>query len=122
MSDPHPSLRTSVIALIVALAANTLLYAVTSADDWFANVIAVASGLAAVGLVVTFWIPSLRPHLELVLLGAVAIWVANLVEIELQDGIRWETKLRQGGFYAALGVLALGGYLATRLHPPREHD
>lgn len=112
----RPSLwRVVAFALIIALAVNTLLWPLTSDVDWFSNTIAVASGVCAVMLIVSwYW---LRKLLDEFLLVAFAIWVANAIEFGLQDGPRWESQVRQCGFYVAFSLLALGAYLARRTNP-----
>jgi hypothetical protein len=106
--------RVAVTSLVIALAANVLLWWVSSADDWFADIIAVASGLAALIIVLAAGVPTLVRWREEALLLAFAIWTANLIEFATEDGVRWETQWRQCGFYAAFAVVALGTYLAQR--------
>lgn len=118
--DLHPSLyRVAVTSLVLAGLANVLLWRLTRTDDWFANVVAIASGLAAVLLAASGIIPALRVAREEALLLSFMVWSANLVEFALEDDARWESRVRTGGFYLAFAVLALGTYLAQRLE--REH-
>lgn len=109
----HPSLwRVVGVALTIALLGNVLLARLTRDDDAFANVIAIASGIAAVGLLVTrFLAPRFMGETFLL---AFAIWVANGIEFASQGSARWESQVRQCGFYLAFAILALGAYLATR--------
>lgn len=112
----HPSLwRVVVFALILGLAVNVMLWPLTSDVDWFANTIAVASGLCAVLLIVTWhWYTK---WLDEVLLLAFTIWMANALEFALQDGPRWESQIRQCGLYICEALLALGAYVARRTNP-----
>lgn len=100
------------VALFIALVANVFLGWITRDDDWFANVIAIASGVAAAGLIVTrYFVPRFAGE---VLLLSVAIWVANVIEFVTEDGPLWESQMRQGGFYLAFAILSIGCYVATR--------
>lgn len=107
--------RVAAIALFVACAANVLLWTLAGPDEWFADVIAVASGIAAVALVVTGVVPVLRRLREPTLLLAFAVWSANALEFGLSEGPRWESQVRQCGLYLALALLALGTYVAVRV-------
>lgn len=114
--DLRPSLyRVAITSLVIALAANVLLWRVIRGDDTFATVIAFASGIAALLIALTAIVPQLIRWREEALLLAFAVWSANTLEFWLEDGPIWETKARQGGFYLANAVLALGTYLATRI-------
>lgn len=109
----HPSLwRTVGIALTIALIGNVLLARLSSDDDAFANVIAVASGIAAIALVVARIVAP--RYMGEALLLSFAVWVANGIEFALQGSARWESQVRQCGFYLAFAILSLGAYLATR--------
>jgi len=113
--DLRPSLyRVGITALIIAAAANILLWRVTRGDDTFASIIAVTSGVVAVGLIVTSGGVLVQWRQETLLL-AFSMWTANAVEFWLQNGPSWESRLRQCGFYAAFAVLALGTWLAQRV-------
>jgi hypothetical protein len=104
--------RVSLIVLFIALVANVLLWRISGDDDLFANIVAIGSAVAALGLLVTkFALPQLIGE---VLLLSTAVWVANLIEFVSEDGPRWESQFRQGGFYAAFAVLSIGAYVATR--------
>lgn len=118
---PAPSLwRVVVLALVVTLAANTLLWSLVRGDDTFARIIAVASAVAAAGLVVhRFVYPALMGE---ALLLSFAVWVANTLEYALEDVARWQSQVRQCAFYAALALLSLGAYIATRTTPTALDD
>lgn len=111
----HPSLwRVVVAAQIAALGVNTLLWWLVEGDT-FAEVIAIASGGLAVALLVSrYFAPTVLDDL---LLGAFVVWTANLIEFATTDGIRWQSQVRQCGFYGALGLMALGAYIARRTVP-----
>lgn len=114
--DLHPSLyRVAVTALVIAAAANVALFWLTADDDWFANVIAAASGLVAVVLLISAGLPAAYRWREEACLLALAVWVANIIELATQDGPSLETKLRNCGFYLAFATLAAGVYIAQRL-------
>lgn len=109
----YPSVwRTCVIAIFLALVANVLLYRLSGVDDWFANIIAIASGIAAVGLIVARYVR--QSWVGEVLLLSTAVWVANLIEFISEDGPSWESQTRQGGFYLSFAILSIGCYVATR--------
>jgi hypothetical protein len=109
----HPSLwRVALVTLFIALVANILLFEISGDDDWFANVIAIASGVAALVLLVARFV---RPSLvgEGLLLST-AVWVANLIEFATEDTANGWNQVRQCGFYGAFAVLSIGAYVATR--------
>lgn len=113
---PTPSLyRVAVGVLALAAAANVLLWSITAPDDWFANIVAIASAVVVVALLTSAFVPALARLREEALLLALMVWVANLIEFATQDDVRWESRLRLCGFYAAFAGLALGTYLAQRL-------
>lgn len=117
---PAPNLyRVAVTALVVALAGNILLWRLSRVDDWFAEVIAVASGITAVALVATAAIRRLVRWREEALLLAAGIWVANLIEFATEDAASWESRVRQGSFYAALAILAVGTFVGERARTGR---
>lgn len=103
--------RTCLIALFIALVGNILLARISSDDDWFANVIAVASGIAAIGLVAARFYHRI---IEFALGLSFIIWVANAIEFALEELPRWETQVRQGSFYVAFAVVSLGCWLSVR--------
>lgn len=109
----HPSLwRVAGLTLTIALVANVFLWHTSQRDDAFANTIAIASGIAAGGLVITrFWMVR---YMGEALLLSLAIWVASAIWIATADYIEWENTVRETGFYLAFALLSLGGYLATR--------
>lgn len=107
--------RVAVGVLALASAANVMLIALTPDDDMFANVVGVASAVVAVVLISSWLLRGLVRWREEALLLSLVVWVANLIEFAAQDGARWETQVRQCGFYAAFAGLALGTYLAQRL-------
>lgn len=107
--------RVTVTSLIVALAANVFLWKVSATDDIFANIIAIASGLAAIVLLATAVIPRAVGWREEALLVTFAVWTANLIEFAFETDARWESRARQCGLYAALAVLALGTYIGQRV-------
>ena len=115
--DLQPNLyRAAITTLIIAAVANILLWRVTRGDDTFADIIAVTSGVVAVGLILTGGIlPILVRLREETLLLAFAMWTANTIEFWLQNGPSWESRSRQCGFYLAFAVLALGTWLAQRV-------
>lgn len=108
-----PSLgRVLIYGLALALVANVFLWWVSNTDDWFAGVVAVASGVTAVALVASF---HLRPKWTgEALLAAFGVWTANLIEFATEDHVYWASRLRQCGFYASFALMALGAYVATR--------
>lgn len=109
----HPSLwRVVGIGLTIALLANVLLYRLVIKDDAFANVIAIASGVAAAILIVARFIAP--RYMGEGFLISMAVWIANLIEFATEDAARWESQVRQCGFYGAFALLSLGAYLATR--------
>lgn len=113
MNRNYPSVwRVCMVALFIALVANVFLAWITSEDDWFATIIGIASGVAAVGLVIARYV--VPRFVGEVLLLSTAIWVANLIEFISEDGPRWESQFRQGGFYAAFAIISIGCYVATR--------
>lgn len=105
------SWRTCMVSLFIALAANVLLWHVSADDDWFASTIAIASGIAALGLIVARYVPRV---IEIALGLSFIIWVANAIEFATEEFPEWETKVRQCGFYVAFAVLSLGCWLARR--------
>lgn len=116
MKAPQPSLyRVAVGVLALACAGNVMLAWLTRVDDVFANVVAVASGLVAVVLVLSAVLARLIRWREEALLLAMCVWVANFIEFAAEDSARWESQVRQCSFYAALAGLALGTYLAQRV-------
>jgi len=118
--DLTPNLyRVAVTSLVIALAANVLLWRLSRTDDWFANIIAITSGLSAVLLVVAALIPAMRPAREEALLLAFMVWAANFVEFALETDARWESRLRSCGFYLAFAILALGTYIGVRVQRER---
>jgi hypothetical protein len=115
MPDLQPTpYRVTVTTLIIAAAADVLLWKVSGVEDTFANIIAVASGLCAVVLLASAVLTRYVRWREEALLLSFAVWIANLIEVELQEGIPLESKFRQGGFYLAFAVLSLGSYLVAR--------
>ena len=104
--------RTSVVALFIALAGNVLLYRISGDDDWFANVIAITSAIAALGLIVARYVRSLT---ELALGLSFIIWAANAIEFATEDAARWESQVRQCAFYVAFAIISLGCWLAVRV-------
>lgn len=115
----RPSLwRVVIFALVVGLAVNTLLWAITFDTDWFAKTISVASGACAF-LILVAW--RFRPALlDELLIIAFAIWVANIIEFATSEGPRWESQVRQCGLYAAEALLALGAFVAHKTN--RVHE
>lgn len=114
--DLQPSLyRVAVTALIIAGLANILLWRLSGTDDWFANVVAVASGLAAVALIASAVLPGMSRWREEALLLTFAVWSANVIEFAFETDARWESRVRQCGMYAGFAVLALGTYIAQRV-------
>lgn len=110
----NPSLwRVVVFSLILALLANTLLWSISARSDEFAEIIAVASGIAA-ALLLLAWYRFTR-WLEFALLAIFAIWMANAIEFATEDFPSWESKFRQCGFYLSQALLALGAYVAHRI-------
>lgn len=109
-------LRTCVVALVVALAGNVWLIALAPDSDTFANGVGVASGVIAALIVVAY--VALPKLLGEAMLAAFALWVANLIEIATDDVVRSATQIRQGAFYAAFALIALGAYLGTRRLSP----
>ena len=106
------ALHAAGVALTVALTANIVLAAVTRADDTFANVVAVASGVAAAGLVVSrLLLPRLAEEAAWLACG---VWIANLVEVITADAVSNWSKLRQGGFYLAFALVAVSVYAQLR--------
>lgn len=110
--------RADGIALVAALAGNTLLWPIVGNDsgdeDVFARIVAVASGVAAVALIVTHYLPRARQWIGESLLLAVAVWTANLIEFALEDQARWESRVRGCGFYAAFALISVAMYLVSR--------
>lgn len=109
----HPSLwRVTIFTLVLGLFANVFLWSIVADDDWFAKMIAVASGIAGLGILAGWF----RFHrcLDDFLLATFAIWIANALEFALQDGPRWENQVRQCCLYLSEGLLALGAYVAAR--------
>lgn len=110
--------RADGIALVAALAGNTLLWPIVGTDsgdeDVFARVVAVASGLAAVALIAAHYIERLRHLIGEALLLAIAVWTSNLIEFALEDHARWESRVRGCAFYAAFALIALAMYLVSR--------
>lgn len=114
---PAPSMwRVAVIVLIIALAANTMLWSLRADDDTFAAIVAVASGLAAIGLIVHRFV--FEWLMGEALFVSFIVWTANAIEFATEDGIRWQSQVRQCGFYGAFAILSLGAYVATRKAPP----
>lgn len=110
----YPSLwRIVGIAMTIALFGNVLLWRITRGDDTFAEVIAVASGVAAVGLILARFVA--QRFMGEAFLLSFAIWVANGIEFATQDGPSWESHVRQCSFYLAFALLSLGAYVATRV-------
>lgn len=103
--------RTCMVALFIALVGNVLLIRISADDDAFANVVAIASAVAAVGLVVARYVRKLA---EPVLGLSFIIWVANAIEFATQDAARWESQVRQGAFYIAFAIVSLGCWLSVR--------
>lgn len=109
----HASLwRVVVYALILSCLANVLLWRISSDDDTFATIIGIASGVAAVMLAVAYH--GRKRWLGEALLLTFSVWMANAIEFALQDGPRWESQVRQDGFYLSFALLALGAYVAQR--------
>lgn len=114
--DLQPSLyRVAVTALILATAGNVLLWRVSRVDDWFANIIAVASGVAAAVLIASALIPAMARWREEALLLTFAMWSANFLEFVTETNASWESRARNCSFYASYAVLALGCFLVVRL-------
>lgn len=112
----HPSLwRVVIFAIVVALAVNTLLWLIVEDDDAFAKIIAVASGVTALGLLVAWYrFPKLLDNLLVV---GFMVWTANAIEFALVDGLPWENYWRQCGLYASEALLCLGAYVAHKTNP-----
>lgn len=112
----HPSLwRVVIFAIVVALAVNTLLWFVARDEQTFAKIIAVASGITAVGLLLAWYrVPKLLDNL--LVIGFI-IWVANAIEFALVDGLAWESYWRQCGLYVSEALLCLGAYVAHKTNP-----
>lgn len=103
--------RTCTVALCIALLGNVLLYRLSTDDDWFANVIAAVSGLAALGLILSHWVRNAaEPSLGLSFIA----WVANGIEFATEEFPEWDTKVRQCSFYAAFALISLGCWLRVR--------
>lgn len=114
MADYAPNLyRVAATTLVIALAGNVLLWWITADDDTFANIVAVASGVAA-GLLVITAATQLARWRDDAMLVAVAVWVANLIEFATETGVPAESRARGCCFYAAFAVLALGTHVALR--------
>lgn len=114
--DLKPSLyRVAIASLVIALTTNTLLWKLVRGDDTFAKIIGVASGVTALLIVLAAVVPVMVRWREEALIIAFAVWSANVLEFWLEDGPTWYSKTRQGGFYLANAVLALGTYLAQRI-------
>lgn len=114
---PAPSLwRVVVLVLIVALVCNCFLWSLVSRDEAFARVIAIASGIAAIGLIVHRFVWE-RLMGEALLLSF-AVWTANAIEYATFDRAVWESQVRQCGFYSSFALLSLGAYVATRERTP----
>lgn len=111
MTTTHSLWRTCLIALFIALVGNVLLYRISTDDDWFANTIAIASGVAAVGLVASRFYNRI---IEVALGLSFIIWVANAIEFATEDAARWENQVRQCSFYAAFAIISLGCWLSVR--------
>lgn len=103
--------RTCVVALAIALLGNIFLYAISSDDDWFANVIAGTSALAALGLILSHWV---RNAAEPALGLSFIVWVANGIEFATEEFPAWESQVRQCSFYAAFAIVSLGCWLVVR--------
>lgn len=109
----RPSLwRVVIFALVIALVGNVFLYGVSRDDDWFANLISVASGITAVALLAGWF--RFREILDETLLAVFVIWTANVIEFALESGPSWESHVRQCAMYASQALLALGAYVARR--------
>ena len=116
MIDARPSLwRVAGTTLVVGLVANVFLIGVSATDDWFANIVGVASGVAAIALVVTAYLQAhyTFPVRRWACLLAFAVWTSNLIEFASEQGASIESKLRQCGFYLAFAILALGAYVSV---------
>jgi hypothetical protein len=112
----QPSLyRVAVGVLALACAGNLFLVWLTTDDDTFANIVGVASGVVAAVLLATAFFPALVRLREEALLLALVVWLSNAIEFAFQDGVRWQTQVRQCSFYLAFAGLALGTYLAQRV-------
>jgi hypothetical protein len=114
--DLQPTLyRVTVTAILLGLAANTLLWWIVPGDDTFAKIISISSAVALVAILVTSlssapW--TMRWRAEALLL-AFFVWVANIIEFGTQDHIALDSRARQCGLYGAEAVLVLGTYLAV---------
>ena len=85
--DLHPSLyRVAGAVLVIAAAANVALFWITADDDVFANVVAIASGVVVLVLLVSAGVPAAHRWREEACLLALAVWVANIIEFATQDG------------------------------------
>src|SRR5262245_30986308 len=107
--------RVIVFTLFLGLCANVLLWKVAYNPTWFTRGVSIASGVAAI-MILVCWFRWQRGLADVLLL-TFAIWIANTVEFALQDGIGWDSKTRQGAFYVSEGLLALGAYVARRVRP-----
>lgn len=105
--------RVALVTLFLALVGNVALWPLTGWDEqWFATTIAIGSGVAAVGLLVSrYWERSLLGY---ALLLSLAVWVANAFEYATQSGANGWNQIRQCLFYVSFAVLSLGTYVATR--------
>jgi hypothetical protein len=101
--------------LVIASLSNVMLLWLSSDSDVFANIVAVTSGLVAVVLLASLFVEALVRWREEAVLVSFVVWLANLIEFATQSGVRWESQVRQCGFYLAFAMLALGVYVAERL-------
>lgn len=113
-------LRTSTIALVMALVGNLWLVWLSSHGDTFAEVVGISSIVIAALIVLTYAVGPLRHWLGECYLLSLALWTANLIELWTDDNLRRATQVRQGGFYSALAIVSLGCYLTTRVAADRR--
>lgn len=103
--------RLVMAALVIAAAANVLLWTVDRQGTVFTKIISIASAFVVVGVLGSRWLKRL---LNDALLLSFGLWVANTLEFASLRGIQLDSQVRQGGFYMAFAFLSLGAYVARR--------
>ena len=105
--------RVVVFTLIIVTGAQFLLLWISYPDDGFANTIAIASGIATLALMATYF--RFVGYLDLAFLLTFAVWVASLIDLATEPDFAHVNQVRQCLFYGAFALLALGAYVARRI-------
>lgn len=107
--------RVAGLALVLALAANVLLWPITHGRDTFVIIIAIADATAAIALIATHYVKPIADWTGESLILAMAAWLANAIEFAFEDRVSWESRARSCLVYLAFAIVALGMFLVLHL-------